>query len=269
VEDGMDIDKSPWYMVNDEQQRSRSLACFKFMNSDMHFSYDDLSSLLEMFSSTPISDRIKHFEDCLRLRRREKFLWGDTPLAKLFTEESEWHLLKARATLQQISHKLQANLRRKRRNLLQMFSRADSDNDGSLSHADLQKLLEDLQLGFSPADIALVVQLVSSSDGLISWERLVTSFKLPDDLADIDDDVQMEVDSKNDRWQCSNCTFINFASDLSCDVCGYGWSGEIVVPNGKWMCDPVYGGCTFFNHQSSFYCEMCNRSKPSLQSMRF
>lgn len=47
-------------------------------------------------------DRIRFFEDCMRLRRRERHLWGDTPLAQLFTEEGEKHLLKIRSTLQQV-----------------------------------------------------------------------------------------------------------------------------------------------------------------------
>ena len=45
----------------------------------------------------PIDDRLTFFEEGLRLRSRERNLWADTPVAKLFTAESEWHLLGARS----------------------------------------------------------------------------------------------------------------------------------------------------------------------------
>lgn len=58
--------------------------------------------LQESLSASAVCDRIAFFEDCLRLRRRERHLWGDTPLAEVFTEEGEKHLLRIRAVLQQI-----------------------------------------------------------------------------------------------------------------------------------------------------------------------
>jgi hypothetical protein len=66
-----------------------------------------------------------------------------------------------------------------------------------------------------------------------------------------------------------NCTFINFASDKSCQICGYGREGRLVVPPNKWMCDPTSGGCTFFNDNTNFYCQQCDRSRPDLASVRF
>ena len=71
------------------------------------------------------------------------------------------------------------------------------------------------------------------------------------------------------RWECTNCTFVNFSTEVSCAMCGHGWGGKLEVPSGKWMCDPVFGGCTFFNAARQFYCEVCNKSKPSLASVRF
>ena len=75
------------------------------------------------------ADRQAFFETCLRYRRRERLMWMDTPIAKVFTEEDDWGLLKARALVQQVS---QALLER-RLKLDQAFERFDVNQDGLLS----------------------------------------------------------------------------------------------------------------------------------------
>eukprot|EP00516_Mucochytrium_quahogii_P008420 CAMPEP_0203758104 /NCGR_PEP_ID=MMETSP0098-20131031/10854_1 /ASSEMBLY_ACC=CAM_ASM_000208 /TAXON_ID=96639 /ORGANISM=" , Strain NY0313808BC1" /LENGTH=3866 /DNA_ID=CAMNT_0050650355 /DNA_START=244 /DNA_END=11840 /DNA_ORIENTATION=- len=249
------------------------LACLRFVNCDMYYTDEELVCLEKTFKNNSIGERIHFFEDCLRLRRREKHLWGDTPLARLFTEKGEWHLLEARAKLQQMSLALLRMLSSKKNSLdvVGLFSRADSDNDGALSYSEMQRMLEGLQLGFSPADVATIVRL-TDKDGSksISWKTFIDAFKLPEELLAQSmerNHLDLEAEKANSRWQCSNCTYINFASDVACDVCGYGWAGTLHVPSDKWMCDPAYGGCTFFNPEGHFYCEMCNKSKPSLQSV--
>jgi hypothetical protein len=39
-----------------------------------------------------------------RLRRRERHMWTDTPIAYLFSAKDDWHLLKSRAKLEQARH---------------------------------------------------------------------------------------------------------------------------------------------------------------------
>ncbi|CAK9107070.1 Calmodulin [Durusdinium trenchii] len=275
IEDGSCIDATSTFENKETPDKQLSLSCLRFVNCDMHYSGAELELLEESFRDSPIQDRVHFFEDCLRLRRREKYLWGDTPLAKLFTEKSEWHLLDARAKLQQMSISLVQTLKSKKTkiDILAMFSHVDSDNDGNLTPAEMQRFLEDLRLGFSPADIALVVDLIKP-DGLelVSWEHFIEAFNIPDDVlarSMQSDDWDMDLEREKGRWQCSNCTYINFASDVACEVCGYGWSGMLHVPSDKWMCDPAYGGCTYFNPENNFYCEVCNKSKPSLQNVRF
>ena len=48
------------------------------------------------------------------MRRRERNLWTDTPLAKLFTPRAEWHLLRTRALVQQLAQALRRNLSARR-----------------------------------------------------------------------------------------------------------------------------------------------------------
>jgi hypothetical protein len=71
-----------------------------------YFAPRELAVLEGALRGSPVPDRVRFFEDCLRLRRRERHLWGDTPLAQLFTEEGEKHMLRIRAILQQVGYRL-------------------------------------------------------------------------------------------------------------------------------------------------------------------
>ncbi|GBG26808.1 Hypothetical Protein FCC1311_030302 [Hondaea fermentalgiana] len=276
IEDGSCIDTSPTMHLEraeGDHDKELVLACLRFVNCDMHYSDEELELLESAFSASEIQARVDHFESNLRLRRREKYLWGDTPLAKLFTERSEWHLLSARAKLQQLSVSLLRVLRSPKNtiDLLATFTRADADNDGTLTHAELQRMIEDLRLGYSPADVALVVNLIDEENaGTISWDRFVDALHLPDNLLTRDDDrVDLDEERRNQRWQCPVCTCLNLPSDVECQACGSGWDGNLVVPNDKWMCDPEFGGCTMFNDEGSFYCSVCDKARPSLMNVRF
>lgn len=74
-----------------------SFCCYRFCNTDMYYSEVQIKSLSKALSLAPLEDRLSFFEEGLRLRVRERNLWADTPVAKLFTAEDEWHLLSARS----------------------------------------------------------------------------------------------------------------------------------------------------------------------------
>ena len=59
------------------------MMCLRFFNSDMYFNDDELEKLLDGLSGSEIDDREAFFAECLRLRRRQRNLWADTPLAKV------------------------------------------------------------------------------------------------------------------------------------------------------------------------------------------
>lgn len=133
-----------------------------------------------------------------------------------------------------------------------LFSRLDADHDGALSYTEMQRLLDSMSLGFSAGDLADIVRFADGdSDGLVQFEDFLSTFDLTVDMMP-SHEAKKEV--KAERWQCPNCTFINFASDKACYTCGYGRDGRLVVPKDKWLCDPTLGGCTFFNDNGSFYC---------------
>ena len=61
-----------------------------------------------MLAQSPVSDRVRFFEGCLRLRHRERNRWGDTPLARVLTVPEQWHSLPLLAKLEQFNAALSA-----------------------------------------------------------------------------------------------------------------------------------------------------------------
>lgn len=85
-----------------EEEEDAALLCFRFFNTDMYYSPYQVTRLGQALALSPIGDRLAFFEEGLRLRVRERNLWADTPVAKLFTDESEWHLLGARSIAERL-----------------------------------------------------------------------------------------------------------------------------------------------------------------------
>ena len=83
------------------------LQCLRFFNSDMYYSDAEIELLLAGLEGTSAEQRREFFAECLRLRQREKRLWGETPLAKVLTEREEWGELHARALIEQVNASLQ------------------------------------------------------------------------------------------------------------------------------------------------------------------
>ncbi|RHY32657.1 hypothetical protein DYB32_002374 [Aphanomyces invadans] len=274
------------------------LQSFRFFNNEMYYTPRQLTALLGGLSAVPLHRRHEFFQSTLRLRRRERQLWGDTPLAKAFTKEDEWHLLSARAKMEQF----QRGIKAKKIGLVAAWHRFDINNHGRLSNDELLRCFESFQLGFSPGDLNEIIGLLdgqhdgvtiaklahafdvdllveakeveSAADRAMPWLCAVCTFKNEGDVTSCSmcsepRDHAKQVREVVQTWQCENCTFINPISETTCAVCEIGVSGRREVPKGMWVCDPDQGGCTFFNPNTSFYCDVCNRARPDLSTHRF
>ncbi|KAJ8548740.1 hypothetical protein ON010_g10931 [Phytophthora cinnamomi] len=163
--------KSTLTTLSEMAPRERTIAvgvqCLRFFNNEMYYFPQELELLLEGLATVPISLRHEFFECLLRLRRRERHLWGDTPLAKVFTAQSEWHLLTARARLQQFQQSLlrkQRQYQKKKEkgkdpkptmaalHLAVVLRRFDEDEDSRLSAEEVHKRREGARAGHSDGD---------------------------------------------------------------------------------------------------------------------
>lgn len=245
---------------------SIAIQCFRFFNCEMYYTNKELELLLDGLQRCPIADRKGFFSECLRLRKRERRLWADTPLAKVLTDKEEWGTLKGRSQIQQVETAIRSKRGLQTRRVLARF---DTDNDGVLNYEELIRAFGAMNLGFSPRDLSDIVRLADQDNrGRVSIEQFVSTFNVPED---VEHTVVMEEkdDTEPVTWTCSNCTFVNSVYENTCAMCDMGWSGKREVPKDKWMCAGEMGGCTFFNPDSQFYCEICNRSRPDMASVRF
>ncbi|KAH3756032.1 nxn protein [Pelomyxa schiedti] len=278
--DGLLMDNTPNYIPELSGELGlvgMALQSLRFFNCEMYFSDEELDALEHSLAASGLTDRLQFFTECLRLRRRQRNLWGDTPLAKFFSPREEWKNLRARAIAEQISIAIKAALHDKKQHLdpYQMFEHFDDDHDGKLSYAQLDHLFDWMRLGFAPGDYHEIVKILDTANtGTVSQRDFITTFGIPshDEVLAIEAEKQINnvpaEPKQTGRWRCSNCTYMNSPLETTCCMCEVGWSGERECPRDKWMCPPERGGCTFFNPVSQFYCEMCNRARPDLISHR-
>lgn len=248
------------------------IQALRFFNCEMYYTDKELDLLMQALNKCKVEDRLTFFSESLRLRKRERNLWIDTPLAKVFTDKEDWHLLKARAKIQQVETAIKI---KKKLDARKVFLRFDADGDQCLSYEELQRALEAMGLGFSPRDVAEIVRLADRRNvGKVSVDDFAEVFSVPvidEEKEKLERQKSQEkvVEPVATTWSCSNCTYLNSVFDNTCVMCCMGWTGKREVPPGYWICAGETGGCTFFNPNTQFYCEVCNRSRADLASVRF
>lgn len=266
--------------------------CLRFFNNEMYYTEDQLEDLRKGLVSVPMKDRVAFFEAILILRRRERHIWGDTPLAKLFTHSNEYHLLHVRALCQQLQRAL-ARHDVKSKNRLYLLYKNDSSSS-SLRYDQVSKLLMDqLHLGFSAADVSNVIRFMDKDQtGEVSFETIAELLKWTYDEdeehkgetststwicskctfrndMELDQKCRMCQEEAESVWKCSNCTYSNPIHQTVCEICEMNASGQRQVPRGKWVCEAEFGGCTFFNPNDLYYCHVCHRARPDLTFKAF
>lgn len=250
------------------------IQCLRFFNNEMYYFPAELRLLLEGLALVPISLRHEFFECMLRLRRRERHLWGDTPLAKVFTRKDEWHLLSARARMQQF----QQSLKRKKRtqHLAPALRRFDENEDGRLTAEEILKCFESFQLGFSSGELNEIIALIADEStfvdaGGIPIETVCAAFGMSKQDMEAalhrDDEAlarqQAAAVSGTDAWSCPVCTFVNEAGAAACGACSepnpllsaleHGDGAPAQPREQTWRCQ----NCTFINQGSDDICAIC------------
>jgi len=204
----------------------------------MFFREDQLVALELQLKDVPLQLRQAWFEECLRLRRRRaRYLWMDTPVARLFTPQEEWSTLRSHALLKA----LRVALREKARlEDVEALERAEWGYDALRNH------LLRMRLGFAASDLQEAVSSLSvSSQGSISKDTVEEALQVQEALRALRDleglkaarRAQAEaerMDKASRVWQCQNCTFMNSALSATCAVCDFGWTGQRECPADKY-----------------------------------
>jgi len=240
-----------------------AVQCLRFFNCDMYYSDEALKLLERALDHSSYDDRRIFFSECLRLRRRERNLWSDTPLAKFLTPREEWHLLRPRATLEKLQRAVMKAIKRRQRNKLnpfEIFRKFDTNNDGAFSTEELQRCFKMMNLPFALGDFYAVTAMFEKNehDGSISLAAFKKGLNLPDE--NVLKSLQPRDPEVQGGMQCPMCTLWNEPWFGTCTACGYPWEEPLMSPD-KWACK--YD--TFWNPKSEFYCAQCDRARDGYQ----
>ena len=228
------------------------LLCVRFLNAEMYYSDAELEILEDTFRRSHLQDRRAFFFEALRLRQRQRGMFADTPVERLFTPAAEWHLIRTRGQVEYVGQALKVS---SSRGVDVRAAFARNSADGCATPQQLFMLLQSLVTGLSPGDTQNVVNTFSTEQ--TTFAQFLEAFSLPADLApSLTEEMIVEPQEKG-FWACKNCTFINAPVATTCAVCDFGWAGTRECPNNKWVCSPETGGCSFFNPKTLFYCEVC------------
>ena len=140
-------------------QASVSQHVFRFFDCAMHFRPAELNVLLREIPAKPSARRL-FFTVVVACRRRLRKSWQQTPLAKLFTLEDEWSLLKLRA---QVTRTREA-IRKRGLLLHDAFLKFDYSRTGMLSLPEVYGAFEWLRIPVTPEEVLFFVRSVSADD---------------------------------------------------------------------------------------------------------
>lgn len=101
------FDASDNFPSSPAYQRSVSHNVWRFIDSAMHFRPAELNALLRSIPAPPAQRRL-FFQGTASCRRRLAKRWEGTSLAKLFTLEDEWSMLKQRAQAVRVREAIKA-----------------------------------------------------------------------------------------------------------------------------------------------------------------
>ena len=150
---------------------------FRFLDSHMHYRPAELNALLRSLPAPPAARRL-FFATVVACRRRLAKRWEQTPLAKLFTLEDEWSLLK----LEAMRVHVRAAIRRRGLLLHDAFLLFDQDDDGLLSLTEVCAALTWLGLpSVATADVISLVRSLSQQPQL-PYAAFIELLAPPDQL---------------------------------------------------------------------------------------
>ena len=176
------VDQSHGYFSPPPYQWLTAQQSFHFFDGTFHYTDAAINTLLRALQLTTTRQRQSFFTHVIGCRRRMTRRWEETPLAKLFTIPSAYHMLLQRAQSARLRTEIAA------KGILQydMFRAADHDRNGLLTAAELWGALDWLGVEVGADDVVgLVLTFDSDGDRNLNYHEFVSMLRDP--LAPPDD----------------------------------------------------------------------------------
>jgi len=179
------------YTPAESYQDKAATACYKFIDSSIHYDQQELSLLLRSLQDNNCEMRRKFFIEVRSNRRRKQQDPSTSSLSKVFVTPDEYSLLQYRVTIGRI----RTALRGKGLYSRDAFAAFDYDNDGLLNYGELYGGLEWLGLKMSPVMVReLINKIDKDGRGLVTLEAFKDAIGADDDLTG-DDSVMGSIET--------------------------------------------------------------------------
>eukprot|EP00427_Karlodinium_veneficum_P055057 CAMPEP_0169414090 /NCGR_PEP_ID=MMETSP1017-20121227/61723_1 /TAXON_ID=342587 /ORGANISM="Karlodinium micrum, Strain CCMP2283" /LENGTH=673 /DNA_ID=CAMNT_0009521587 /DNA_START=1 /DNA_END=2022 /DNA_ORIENTATION=- len=275
--------------VAGESVVTAALQCVRFFNGDMFYTDDELKLLMKSLAAASLDERRTFFEECIRRRRRERREWTDTPLARVFVDESEWDTLRPRALVENVAANVAATINyanamnkefdqlnevamnyiQRGEDIDEIFTSADQDNDRSLNRGELIAFFKKFNVHPGTSDINGIFKYLGVGDA---------SKPLPYDLFEAAFAPKGKADEEAPiieglPWECDQCEagkigLLNPWSEIYSICCGQGVRPDLRKsgmappgpPSGMWECK----FCHVYNPADLYYCSVCPNNRDSV-----
>jgi len=189
------LDASHGYTAAPPLQHMSAEVCYRFVDSEVHFTPGGLVVLLRQIQRSLPERRAELYDEVRQCRRRLRVAWQLRPVSVAINVDDESSLLEFRALIGAVKFRL------KERGLLPLdaFQLFDVDRDGTLGCGELWGGLEWLGMTtLTSEDIYSIVRHVDKSgQGRIKFPDFETAFRLSEGPGD-DEDEDMERQRK--KW---------------------------------------------------------------------
>jgi hypothetical protein len=200
----------------------------RFFNSDMFFSPHQLNVLLRAMHGTSKRSRKLFFKHVLSCRRRAAKKWLESSVAKLFTLDDQFAMLKHRA----MAFRFVNAIKQSGLSLHDAFNKFDFDKNGLLSPGEVWGAFEYLRISLSAHDVlAFVGSADVDRDGNVSMKELATALEDPE-----------KAEKERKRLESSeNEIFTSRAANGSSSAAGAAFTG--IAGAGAVEARTALGGC--------------------------
>lgn len=160
-------------------QTSIAKQCLRYFDGELTYSERDIGSLLRGVQGSACRRRQLFFEQTIGCRRRMRRKWESTPLAKVFSLRSEFHLLKQRGLVVRMRLSIQClGL-----TFYEAFKAFNSTNNGLLSPGELWAAMDFLRVTASVTDVIDMMRTCDADgDGNLSWGEFAEMLRWNDDV---------------------------------------------------------------------------------------
>ena len=157
---GMLLEATEGYCEPPRFQRDLMLQSLRYFNGDMFYSDYEIGLLIQGLRKNEVSRRKQFFIDVVGRRRRSRAQVQGTPIARLFTVPSEFHLMAQRAWFVRV----RAAILRKQLLLNDAFKKFDHNEDGYLTSDELFSALLWLGIEVTPGEVLLFTETMDKDE---------------------------------------------------------------------------------------------------------